>query len=150
MLLKADNAKLRNRNKELSLENFTYQNEILKWKKKFGSLQTMHVRHVELLTGELQSYAEKLSDVFGSDEIAENEDEGTRQDSDRPSTSLNSASTSIDTSRRVSRSFESPKTVEKLQESAEENRKFSLQPKNCFTQLHILCSFQLKHDYRRK
>lgn len=63
MSLKAENARLRNKNKELNLENFTHQNEILKWKKKFASLQTMHIQHCTMLTGELQSYAEKLSGV---------------------------------------------------------------------------------------
>lgn len=128
--LKAENAKLRYNNKELNLENLncrneltSNQNEISKWRRKFSGLQTMHIQHIEMLTGELQSYADKLTGVFGHDENHD-EDEVTRRITELH-TNLNYPSISDDVSQRVSKSLEPRKTDIRLPDVLDENRKLA-------------------------
>lgn len=157
VVLKAENARLRNHNKDLNLENLSYRNEltgnrteIMKWKRKFAKLQTMHIQHVELLTGELQSYADKLGSVFGNDDVDENDQTKiTSRVVDR-STSLTPASTSTDASRRVSRSFELPKPDTKIPDRSQEKREFPFNLKNIFINSFMFYSFRLEHNKRRK
>ncbi|KAG4079416.1 hypothetical protein HA402_008108 [Bradysia odoriphaga] len=126
VVLRAENARLRNHNKELSLENLTYRNEltgnraeITQWQKKFTKLQAMHIKHVEVLTTELQSYANKLTGVFGSDD--ENvEAEITGRLTEQHSTIVNSPSNDDDRGNvplRVSRSEPSSKQPNILDEN---------------------------------
>lgn len=150
--LKAENAKLRSNNKELSLENLSFRNEvtshrneITKWRRKFAKLETMHVRHVETLTSELQSYADKLTGVFGNDD---EETEVTSRVTEQHSTAVNSISD--DTSPRVSKSLVPSKLVIQLPDTLDENRRFALRLKNYFIKFEILFSLQLKHNHRRK
>ncbi|XP_037047948.1 uncharacterized protein LOC119082544 [Bradysia coprophila] len=126
VVLRAENARLRNNNKELNLENLTYRNEltgnraeIAEWRKKFTKLQAMHIKHVEVLTTELQSYANKLTGVFGSDD--ENVDaETTGRVTEQHSTIVNSPSNDDDRENvppRVSRSEPSSKQPNILDEN---------------------------------
>lgn len=129
--LKAENAKLRYNNKELNLENLncrneltSNQNEISKWRRKFAGLQTMHIQHIEMLTGELQSYADKLTGVFGHDDENHGEDEVTSRITEQH-TNVNSPSISDDLSQRVSKSLGPRKTDIRLPDVLDENRKLA-------------------------
>lgn len=128
--LRAENAKLRANNKELSLENLTCRNEltsnrneIMKWRRKFAKLETMHILHVETLTSELQSYADKLTGVFGnSDDEEDGETEVTSRMTGPHSDAVNSPSIRDDASPRVAKSLAPSKPDIQLPDTLNENR----------------------------
>lgn len=134
VVLKAENAKLRSNNKVLSLENLTLRNEltnnhkkIMNWRTKFTKLQAMHIHHVEILTTELQSYAEKLTGVFGND-LENDEIEITGRVTEH-FTNGNSPAINDDPSTRVCKSLAPLKPDEKLSDALDDSRKFDLRLK---------------------
>lgn len=144
VVLKAENAKLRNNNKELNMENLTYRNEltknrneIMKWRRKFAQLQGMHIHHVETLTGELQSFADKLTCVFGNEDgetesiskateerLTSGNSPSITDDVLQPVTTGNSTAISDDVSPRISKSLGSAKPNTKELDMLDENRRF--------------------------
>lgn len=156
VVLKAENAKLRNYNKELSLQNLTFHNEIIKnrnelakWRKKFTKLQTLHIHHIETLTGELQSYTDKIAYVFGVEDV-DCEPEDTSRVTEQQSTVVNSPSISEDALPQGSKVLETQMPQNAIPEQIDENRRFALCLKKVCNKIEIFCSFQLEYNQRRK
>lgn len=158
VVLRAENARLRSNNKQLSLESLTYRNEltknrveITKWRRKFTKLQAMHIQHVETLTTELQSYADKLTDVFGSDDDDDDNDadanggESTKRVTEQHSPNVEECE---DVSQRDSRSSRLSKPNVRLTEVPDENRKFSIYIGREFSLIlqFSSSSFQFEHN----
>ncbi|KAJ6649623.1 hypothetical protein Bhyg_04861 [Pseudolycoriella hygida] len=128
VVLKAENAKLRNNNKELSLEILSCRNElasnrieIKNLRAIFTNLQKYHIQHMETLTSELQTYAVKLATVFQDDNvsaISESKDKSrlTEQIAHKKRSSTDDANKS-----RVSESLEPQKRYTKPVDFLEEN-----------------------------
>lgn len=153
VVLRAENARLRNNNKELNLENLTYRNEltsnrieITKWRNKFTKLQAMHIQHVEVLTTELQSYADKLTGVFSGDN---GDAETTNRVTEQHSTIVNSPLSKDDDRENVPLRVSRSEQISK-QPNMDENRKFvcfTLTAKNIFTKFPMFdFSVQPEHD----
>lgn len=131
VVLKAENAKLRNNNKELNLENLACRNEltsnrseIMNWRRKFTGLQTMHIHHIEMLTGELQSYADKLTGVFRNDDENHGEAEVASRATEQHTSNVQPSICDAPPL-RVSKSLESRKLDIRLPELLDENRMFT-------------------------
>ncbi len=86
----------------------------------------MHIQHVETLTTELQSYANKLTSVFDGNE--DNENEVASRVTEQHTSAMNSPSIIDDcedaTTTRISNSSELLKTNIKQPDVLDENRRF--------------------------
>lgn len=97
---------LKNSLVDSSSENMRLKMENHKWKNKFHVLRKIYIEHIQSITSELQSNADKINSLSDGEGIG-NENESSNSLARR---SLENPSKSTDNSRRLSKSFELAKS----------------------------------------